>query len=98
MLLGGDGLLRTQHPHLYAAIEFATFFFVIVGGNRIIFAVASGNELVHGHSLFHQVVHNGLGAVLRKLLVIGLGSNVVGVTGNFHTGSTAAEHKLLETL
>src|SRR3546814_5157759 len=58
----------------------------VVAGDRTGFAVADGDHAVAHHAARVEVVGHRLGALLRKLLVVAVGTDAVGMAGHFDDG------------
>src|SRR3546814_7309906 len=58
----------------------------VVAGDRTGFAGADGDHAVAHHAARVEVVGHRLGALLRKLLVVAVGTDAVGMAGHFDDG------------
>src|SRR5690606_37468316 len=56
----------------------------VVAADRLGFSIAAGGQLIGLNAQVDQVVADGIGTLLRQLLVVGFGTDAVGVAGKLH--------------
>src|SRR5271157_1651450 len=75
----------------HAAVLLAAFR-GIVGGHGLAFSEAAGGDRVGGNALLHQVVADGIGALLREPPVVFVAADAVGVTFDRQAQALIGEH------